>query len=491
MKKTVLFFIICTLLLSSCSSDAGKTTTQVKETKDTIIPKEKFETGKIIAKVTNLNDPSQTYSLYLPSAYTAGKPLPVIYFFDAHAEGKLPLSKYKSLAETNGYILIGSNNSKNGTPWEETQAIAAKLFSDSQQRLAINTGRIWLCGFSGGARVANALCILNGGISGVICCGAAAPAANSKDPRSNYTFLGICGNKDFNYVEMRKYDMVDLSGHGVKHAFIEFDGKHEWPSEAVMKDGFLWAELCSIRAGKTSMSGGSHGDSLIGLSENMLGEAEQLKKKGKTVEAYIQLKKAINFFDGIDIFNVQPQTKIIGPEQFKEYELLKKDPAIDQALKKEEVSWKKEGELQQYYQQAFGDKNIEWWKESIASLNKKIKSGDKEEALMSQRTLDFLSLVAYMQTNSAMQQSNLPAAKTFSAIYLLVDPANNEAHYLAAELAVVENNDKLVISELNEAVKYGFKDLNRIQSDQFFSKISTSENFKAVIKKVSEAAMTE
>src|ERR1043166_5108362 len=245
MQKIAHLFFGTILLLASCSSNAGKgkgTKTDSTATKDTIpvAAKENFETGKVIDVVTNLLDPTQTYSLYLPSYYKTNKPLPVVYFFDAHATGKLPVSKYKDIAETNGYILIGSNNSKNGTSWDETQAIAAKLFSDSQGRIAINTKRIYLCGFSGGARVANALCIANGAIAGVICCGAAAPAANSEDPRSSYTYLGICGIKDFNYVEMRKYDMIDLAGHAVKHAFVEFDGKHEWPDVETMKEGFLW-----------------------------------------------------------------------------------------------------------------------------------------------------------------------------------------------------------------------------------------------------------
>ncbi|MFL5765487.1 MAG: hypothetical protein ACJ77K_16200 [Bacteroidia bacterium] len=487
--KTIAHLFLCTIiLLSSCSNDHGKTADPAKETKDTlpVQEKEKFETGKVIDKIIDLNDPSQTYAIYLPSNYKTDKPLPVIYFFDAHATGKLPVSKYKEIAETNGYILIGSNNSKNGTSWEETQTIAAKLFSDSQQRIAINTDRIWLCGFSGGARVANALCVANGGIAGVICCGAAAPAAISKDPRSNYTFLGICGTRDFNYIEMRKYDMVDLAGHGVKHAFVEFDGKHEWPDIETMKEGFLWAQLCSVRNGKAKLSEGDHGDSLIALSEKMIGKAFELKGKGNAYEAYNQLKKSINFFDGIDIINVQPSTKIIGPELFKKYEELKKDPAVDKKLKSEEVTWKKEQELQSYYQSAFQDKNIDWWRQDIVSLNKKVKSADKEEALMYARTLDYLSLLAYMQTTGAMQQQNLPAAKMFSGIYLLVDPTNSEAHYLAAELAAIEKNKDLVMSELKKAADNGFKEADRMQSDQFFGSLTTTDEFKTILKKVNE-----
>jgi dienelactone hydrolase len=468
--KRHLFYLLSTFaLLSACSTDPGKTS-EVKETKDSIPAKEKFETGKVIERMTNLSDPSQTYALYLPSYYKPEQPLPVMYFFDAHAMGKLPVEMYSGLAETYGFILVGSNNSKNGTNWNEIQSIAGKLFSDSQERISINTSRVYLCGFSGGARVANALCISNGGIAGVICCGASGPAANTKDPRSNYTFLGICGNKDFNYVEMRKYDMVDLAGKNVKHAFVEFDGKHEWPAAEAMDLGFLWTMVTDMRAKRIPVS-----DSvIINRMEPMALRVSELKKQGKTYEAFNMLKRQINFFDGLTDLS----------SAMNLYKSYKTDPVIDRAMKKEENTWKKEEELQAFYQEAFQSKSLEWWKQDIASMNKKIKSSaDEGEKLMYARIMDYLSLIAYMQTNGAIQQNSLPAAKIYSDIYLLVDPSNSEAHYLAASLAAAEGNEKKTFSELEESIRLGFTDAARLQSDPGFSKINTKEEFLDIVKK--------
>ena len=204
--RIVISFLFSIALLQSCSSGTEKNKpTVTTPATDSIIPKEKFPVGQILEKVTCQSDPSQSYAMYLPSTYTTDKTFPIIYAFDAHGTGKLPVSKYKALAEKYGYIIVGSNNSKNGLSWDDSQKMANTLFDDVQKRVSINTARINLLGFSGGARVANGLTISNGGIAGVICCGAAAPAASSKDPRSSYTFLGIAGNQDFNYIEMRKY----------------------------------------------------------------------------------------------------------------------------------------------------------------------------------------------------------------------------------------------------------------------------------------------
>src|SRR5580658_4793283 len=93
-----------------------------------------FMPGKIIERVVCQGDTSQSYALYIPlrgNGASGGRiggsgsgglegdrggdaaPLPVVYFFDPHGVGALPLRKYRSLAEAYGFILVGSNNSKN------------------------------------------------------------------------------------------------------------------------------------------------------------------------------------------------------------------------------------------------------------------------------------------------------------------------------------------------------------------------------------------
>jgi dienelactone hydrolase len=471
---SILTLTLFTSILFSCSSDPEKSV-NAKDTTATAIGAESFEKGVVIEKVVNLTDASQSYALYLPTSYSVEKTYPVIYAFDAHGSGKLPVSMYKSLADKYGYILIGSNNSKNGISWNESQIIANTLFSDSQQRLSINTNRIYVIGFSGGARVANALCITNGSIAGVICCGAASPAANNKDPRSNYTFLGICGNQDFNYIEMRKYDMIELAGRPVKHAFIEFDGKHEWPGEYVMKDAFLWCELGAIRKDPSLKNEAFINENILVYS-NKIKEAQ---KNNKTFEVYNLTRRTINFFDGLADLK----------EYYEIYNPLKSNQEVDKQLKKEGQIWKQEEELKGFYSNAFQTKNIDWWKQEIASMNKKIKTGSNDEVLMYKRSIDYLSLVASMQTTGAMQQKNIPAVKLFSEIYLIVDPTNSEAHYLNAITLAIEGKDKEALQALEASFKNGFKDLVRLENETAFTKFKSTNEFKAILKKVNEAAL--
>ena len=204
---------------------------------------------------------------------------------------------------------------------------------------------------------------------------------------------------------------------------------------------------------------------------------KELQKNNNAFATYILAKKTITFFDGLTDLT----------ECYKIYNSLKASAEIDKKLKKEEASWRQESILKQYYIKAFQTQNLEWWKNDISSLNKKIKAdGDILDALMYKRTLDYLSLAAYMQASGALKQNNFPQAKIFCSLYVLVDPTNSEAHYLTASLSAIQQNQKEAIKSLDEAVKNGFVDITRLQSDSAFSKMNTSDEFKEICKKIND-----
>ena len=468
----IISIAIISLLLFSCNTKTNKQNNSAP-TKDSVAPvvKENFPKGEVIENVICKSDASQSYAMYLLKNYSTDKTYPVMYAFDAHGTGKLPVTKYKDLAEQYGYILIGSNNSKNGNAWEESESIAEKLFADAQNRLAINTQRVYLLGFSGGARVANGITITNGAIEGTICCGAAAPGKNSVNPRNNYTWLGIAGTEDFNYTEMRKYDMVELAGHAVKHAMITFDGKHEWCPAEVMDEAFWWLELCEMRKNLSLKN-----DTLIKKRVTpAIQQIETYMQQKKEFDAFQLCKKTINFYDGLTDLSYC----------FKTYKTLQTNADVDKALKAEEVLWANEDKLKQYYVSGFQSTDFEKWKKEIAGLNQKAgNQKDKNTAQMYKRVLGYLSLAAYMQASGALKQNAIPAAEYFCKVYVLVDPANTEAYYLTADVAAKQGKTNEAISALNLSVKNGFKDLQRLQTDSAFTSLKGTKEFDDLVAKI-------
>src|SRR5213075_3114961 len=84
---------------------------------------------------------------------TAARSWPIMYAFDPGARGTLPVTRYQQAAEKYGWIVIGSNNSQNGSMQQSLDAWVA-MWDDTHQRFNIEGQRVYVTGFSGGARVA-------------------------------------------------------------------------------------------------------------------------------------------------------------------------------------------------------------------------------------------------------------------------------------------------------------------------------------------------
>jgi dienelactone hydrolase len=119
-------------------------------------PARAFPTGTIVPVVVTTAEPDQTYALYLPSSYDARSAWPVICAFDSAGRGLLPLECFKQSAEKHGYIVAGSDVSRNG-PVSASLRPGLAMMRDVLDRLSIDDRRLHATGFSGGARVAVAM----------------------------------------------------------------------------------------------------------------------------------------------------------------------------------------------------------------------------------------------------------------------------------------------------------------------------------------------
>src|SRR5258708_25133843 len=115
-----------------------------------------FTPGTVTAQVAALQNPQQSYALYLPTKYSADRRWPIVYVFDPLARGPLALAQFQHPAEIHGYIVAVSNNSRNA-PWQPRFEAAEEMVRDTQQRFSVYLKRIYFPGFSRGALLHSAL----------------------------------------------------------------------------------------------------------------------------------------------------------------------------------------------------------------------------------------------------------------------------------------------------------------------------------------------
>ena len=208
------------------------------------VPAQDLPRGQIVDDVKCASDPAQTYAVYIPSSYSPDKVWSLLVAFHPAARGRAMVEKYQAAAEAYGYIVAGSNNSRNGSPQATVGAVQAML-PDLGRRFSVDGNRLYLTGMSGGARVAMQVALGTKMAAGVIASSAGYPDG---EPRKSVPFVvfGTAGTEDFNYLEMRKLDRALTTPHRV----VIFEGGHTLPPDGLALEAIEWLELQAMKAGR-------------------------------------------------------------------------------------------------------------------------------------------------------------------------------------------------------------------------------------------------
>ena len=275
--------------------------------------------GRIVAEVQCAANRGQSYALYLPSAYTPERAWPAIFAFDPGARGRVPVERYQEAAERYGYIVAGSNNSRNG-PWENSNAAIQAMTADVGGRFRVDPRRVYTAGMSGGARLALGLALGSDKIAGVIASSAGFPDAR---PRSSAAFpiFGTAGSEDFNYCEMRRLDRELTSPHRV----IIFEGGHIWLPAEVAMEAVEWLELQAMKSGRRPRDR-DLADRIF--ARRMAG----VDAGGNDHKTYLALQQIAADFDGLrDVSELAARAERLG-----------RDKRVRDALKKERAEEERE-----------------------------------------------------------------------------------------------------------------------------------------------------
>ncbi len=154
----------------------------------------------------------------------------------------------KDAAEKYGYIVIASNNSRNGPIRPQLDAADA-MWQDAQDRFTLDPKRAYFAGFSGGSRLAVTLAArCKGCVAGVAASGAAFPAGMEPKSVPKFLYFGTVGREDFNFPE---YLQLEPKLKDAKFTFhiLRFDGAHEWAPADVWLEAFAWFDLQAMKSG--------------------------------------------------------------------------------------------------------------------------------------------------------------------------------------------------------------------------------------------------
>lgn len=433
--------------------------------------------GKVIDPVVCQAEPEETYALYLPSAYTAAKRWPILYAFDPLARGTIPVKLYQEAAEKYGYIVAGSNNSRNFS-MEAASKAANAVWQDTHARFSLDEHQVYTTGFSGGARVAGlvALRCASCKIAGVIAQGAGYPITDRPSGKDGLYYFFSVGDEDFNWPEIiqirRQREQLE-SAYRVR----VFSGPHQWAPKEIVNDAVSWIRLKAMQSG-VQPKDVEFVEQSFARAKTDAAEAEKRNDPIAQLNAYRSL---VSDFAGLE--NVS--------EYEKKLTALRQSSALRKALKQEQQQIDDQASITSDLSSklaavtdASADQRLALRNDVIDGM-KQLKSqaehSKSDRRLVLLRAFNDLSAQGIEAGQTQFEARHFDKAESYFQLMSEISPDEAWPPLLLAETHASSGNTKQAIRDIRETIRRGLKNPEVLERDRNLDPLRGDPEFLKII----------
>ena len=440
------------------------------------VPPLQVPIGEMVEGIACHFDPTQTYTLFIPSTYTSGQRLPLLLVFDPRGRSLLAAELFRDAAETYGWILVSSDNTRSDGPWEPNSVAVQALWPEIHSRIPTDFRRIYATGFSGGVAVATVLARSTGEVAGIIGCGGLNVGNQFED--SKLPFFSTAGNTDFNFSQMHGLDEF-LAEQGNPHRLVIFDGPHTWMPPAVAREAVEWMELIAMRQGTRDRD-----QELIDtLWSADLERAQSVAAEGHALEAarrfremertYVSLHDSSEAKVAADRIEAGDEHRI----QLKEARKGRGYEAKCQERRSVEITRLSNSDVPPPTAQLAGNLHIR----DLERTSRK----PGEEGLAAQRCLNrlYVALSFYLPLNDLPQGRHAQVATSYE-LSLMIRDDNAVVWYNLACVRAQLGQKSDAVEALASALEHGFNRYELLETDTDLDPLRKRDDFKALMASI-------
>jgi len=429
--------------------------------------------GKVNEQVVTQTDPEQSYAAFLPPDYDSQRSWPTVFCLDPRARGATAISRFVPAAQKYGFVVLCSNNSRNGLDGPTITKIFTTFWEDAHRRINIDQKRTYVAGFSGGARLAASFAArCRGCLTGVIATGAGFPPEPQPDQNIAFAYFAAAGVDDFNAAELWELEKKFRSLKAPFH-FESFAGGHEWAPEATIERALLWLNLQAMKTGSLATDDKFIESQFVSRTNGV----DQLMAQKNYSEAQRELLSIIRDFKGLKDSNA---TQAKSDELAKSNEL-KKDERIHEAAFKQQLN--EAGEIYSLWMKAPNPDEVRSPRYDASSRiadfrKRRDEAADSPARRLARRVLSQLLIQSIESAQAALRSNKAEVAVINLQLAKEIDTKNPNLVFELARAFAIKRDKGSTLDTLEEAISLGFKDSVRLRSDEAFSFVSTDARFR-------------
>ncbi|WP_435623052.1 alpha/beta hydrolase [Flagellimonas sp.] len=437
--------------------------------------------GKIIDSLKINDSIPDTFSLYLPRKFETETNWPLLLVIDLDKKEKETVSWFVRAAEKEGYIMaaVDINDSLSLT---KNMIKTGQVLERVSQILPIQKTRIYVAGKESAGRYASLTPLFLNVINGVISIGSSIPNTEVLNLKRPFHFIGIVGKNNYAYKDLLATEKV-LNRIKFPNQLLVFDENNEAPNGPLIHKAL---QIFTLRAmGKKEIPKDSlyikdayakdiqkvnalRSKQNMLLAEQYLGEMLSIYGVHKNLDSLRQILKEVR-----------------KSKTFKTMRRAENTSFFKESLLKDEYAYDIEEDIRTH-----NFNNLGWWNYQMTELDKYINGSSVLEKQLGNRLKGFVNALA--EDNIELVQSDaIIDEDALAFLYMLktiTEPDNFDFYMNIIALSAKNEDFGTSLFYLEEALKAGFKDIDRLYSLENTALLRINPKFNALISKYLKGA---
>jgi len=432
--------------------------------------------GKIMDSLLVHDSIPHTFSLYLPTTFTAHKKWPLVLVFDLKGRGRQALSMFAKAAETEGYILAAPKLS-------DTIALSNNMIRTTNVLrkmvavLPIHKERMYSAGNSEGAHFANLTPIFLKNIKGVVSIGAPIANRDMLSVKRPFHFIGMVKESNYNYTEMLDTGKF-LDRYRFPNQILLFESEKKWPNNDYLQKALQLFTLAAMGKNIVAKDSGY----IDNAYEKDLIKATRLKNSAKLLLAEQYLGEMMSMYGAhknLDSLKLV-QKDIRRTKLYRSLKRAENATLLKESILKEDYQYYLEEDVLTH-----NFNNLGWWNYQMTEINKFINGYNAHEKKMGKRLLGYVN--ALVEDNiDIVNAKTLIDEDALAFLYMLktiLEPQNFDFYLKIISLSSKNEDFGTALFYLEEALKKGFKDMDRLYGLDHTALLRINPEFNKLVYK--------
>ncbi len=433
--------------------------------------------GAVVDSLPINDSISESFAMYLPRNYSAGKNWPIVFILDDEGRGINVARLFSNAAEDQGYLLVASNNISKEDSLITNLKIASRLIEKISLNFPIDKNRIYTAGLKHGALVASALPVVFPEIKGVL---VVEDVWVNKDflakDNKKRIIVGFAGYKSDSYNNFyENFNLYKIFDY--KSLIYNYDDEHMWPSSRLISHGLGSFTLQAM------IDGNQPKDTEIinSLFESELETAESWRRQLKFYKAYelLELMRVkYKYFDKKnEIRDLQREIRreSIYKEQRSQYNSAR--------IKEQNLRFQYPLLLEEDIATT-NFENIGWWVQQVKEIDSLKNSKIVAEIEVGYRLEDYLQIYTKKRLEELKSmQAGIDSLIFTSIMRTVFDKENPEGYFSIISLSAQDGDYYTAMLYLEDLLKTGYKNLEELYDIPGTLNLKLSPEFNELVKK--------